>query len=157
MSIKYRKAAGKDAQAISELIVPLTRKYVCPTFDESMHDTLLQSMSVENIERYLSEGYLYVVATDDMGEIVGVAAIRDASHLYHLFVSERYQGQGLSRKLWEKVRAEVPENRRPTRFTVNSALNAEHVYRSFGFVRTEEGVRNRNGIIDVPMVLNVDC
>ncbi|EFP95378.1 hypothetical protein VIBC2010_15124 [Vibrio caribbeanicus ATCC BAA-2122] len=39
-------------------------------------------------------------------------------------------------------------------FTVNSAINAKSVYLSFGFVETQ-GIRNRSGMIDIPMVLNI--
>ncbi|MFA0492056.1 GNAT family N-acetyltransferase [Vibrio splendidus] len=39
-------------------------------------------------------------------------------------------------------------------FTVNSAVNAESVYSRFGFKRTE-GIRNRQGMIDIPMLLDL--
>ncbi|SJN54146.1 hypothetical protein VR7878_00646 [Vibrio ruber DSM 16370] len=154
MSIKIRKAVMSDAQAISDLIVPLTDKYVCSTFDTSARQVLLGSMSVENIESYLSAGYFYVVAVNRNDDVVGVAGIRDYSHLYHLFVDDNYQGQGLSRQLWDEVRQVSLNHGNHGYFTVNSAVNAEHVYFRFGFKRVE-GVRNRNGILDIPMVLEL--
>ncbi|WP_081305589.1 GNAT family N-acetyltransferase [Vibrio coralliilyticus] len=40
-------------------------------------------------------------------------------------------------------------------FTVNSAVNAEHVYLSFGFKRIN-GVRSRGGMVDIPMELTLE-
>ncbi|WP_105902160.1 GNAT family N-acetyltransferase [Vibrio gangliei] len=156
MSINIRKATKKDAETISQLIVFLTKKYVCPTCDESVHETLLNSMSPESVEKYLSENHYYVVATTPSGEIVGVAGIRDNVHLYHLFVSDNYQGKGLSRKLWESVKKVALDNGNNGHFTVNSAINAESVYLKFGFKRID-GVRHRAGMVDIPMVLETAC
>jgi len=44
----------------------------------------------------------------------------------------------------------------PRRFTVNSAVNAENIYLSFRFIRTD-GIRNRDGMIDISMVLETTC
>ncbi|WP_232304749.1 GNAT family N-acetyltransferase [Agarivorans gilvus] len=154
MSIHLRKATSSDAAAISQLILSLTEKYVCPSFAESARHILLTSMSAENVGAYLSGNYFYIVAATADEDIVGVAGIRDYSHLYHLFVDDSYQGQGLSRRLWEAVKAEALTNGNPGRFTVNSAVNAEHVYEHFGFQRID-GIRQQNGIIDVPMVLEI--
>ncbi|KUI99725.1 GNAT family N-acetyltransferase [Vibrio sp. MEBiC08052] len=154
MSIKIRQAMMSDAKAISELIVPLTRKYVCPTFEVSTHEFLLGSMAQEKIETYLSANYFYVVAVNCNDDVVGVAGIRDYSHLYHLFVDDNYQGQGLSRQLWDVVKQASLNHGNHGYFTVNSAVNAEHVYLRFGFKRID-GVRNRNGMVDIPMALEL--
>ncbi|NOU51472.1 GNAT family N-acetyltransferase [Pseudoalteromonas sp. JBTF-M23] len=152
MTIGIRKAAVSDAAAISQLITTLTEKYVCPTCEDSAGDILRSSMSVQRVTSYLSSNYLYMVATTENNEIVGVAGIKDNCHLYHLFVSDDYQGLGLSRRLWECVKQQALNNGNTGRFTVNSAINAEDVYLRFGFKRLE-GVRNRQGVLDIPMVL----
>ncbi|MGL6260287.1 GNAT family N-acetyltransferase [Vibrio sp. WXL103] len=156
MSISIRRAEISDAKAVSELILPLTKKYVCPTCEASVNGILLDSMSEENVGQYLSTNYNYVVAVTANDEVVGVAGVRDNSHLYHLFVDENYQGQGLSRKLWEVVQEIAIENGNDGVFTVNSAVNAENVYLRLGFKRIE-GIRNRRGMIDIPMLLEPDC
>lgn len=156
MSINIRKATKIDAEAISRLLVRLTEKHVCPTCDKSVHEALLNSMSPESVEKYLSENHFYMVAITPGGEIIGVAGIRDNSHLYHLFVSDNYQGKGLSRKLWETVKNVALDNGNNGCFTVNSAVNAEGVYLKFGFKRTA-GIRNRAGMVDVPMFLEIAC
>ncbi|MFA0490298.1 GNAT family N-acetyltransferase, partial [Vibrio splendidus] len=62
MSVNIRSAEISDSKAISELILPLAKKYVCPTCDASAHDILLNSMSEENVGKYLSTNYNYVIA-----------------------------------------------------------------------------------------------
>ncbi|KJY93633.1 GCN5 family acetyltransferase [Vibrio neptunius] len=156
MSITFRNAKICDAKAISELILPLAKKYVCPTCDPSVQGVLLKSMSEEKVEHYLSTNYHYVVAVTANDEVIGVAGIRDNSHLYHLFVNDRFQGHGLSRQLWEVVKENALNNGNKGIFTVNSAINAECVYLRFGFKRTK-GIRNRQGMIDIPMMLEASC
>ncbi|MDH5929250.1 GNAT family N-acetyltransferase [Vibrio lentus] len=155
MSVNIRSAEISDSKAISELILPLAKKYVCPTCDASVHDILLNSMSEENVGKYLSTNYNYVIAVTANDEVVGVAGVRDNSHLYHLFVDDNVQGNGLSRQLWEAVKEESIRNGNSGIFTVNSAVNAESVYSRFGFKRTE-GIRNRQGMIDIPMLLDLE-
>lgn len=155
MSVNIRSAEISDSKTISELILPLAKKYVCPTCDASVHDILLNSMSEENVGKYLSTNYNYVIAVTANDEVVGVAGVRDNSHLYHLFVDDNFQGNGLSRQLWEAVKEESIKNGNSGIFTVNSAVNAESVYSRFGFKRTE-GIRNRQGMIDIPMLLDLE-
>lgn len=113
-------------------------------------------MSEESIGKYLSTNYDYVVAVSTSNEVVGVAGVRDRTHLYHLFVDDNFQGNGLSRKLWEIAKEEAITKGNNGKFTVNSAVNSEGVYLRFGFKRTE-GIRNRQGMVDIPMVLESDC
>ncbi|NRF12696.1 GNAT family N-acetyltransferase [Vibrio coralliilyticus] len=143
------------SKSISELITPLTDKYVCPTCEESFRTVLLGSMAPDKIREYQESDYRYHVAEKSDGTIVGVIGMREETHLYHLFVSDDYQGQGLSRKLWETAMSDAKTRVEVTSFTVNSAVNAEHVYLNFGFKRIN-GVRNRCGMVDIPMKLTLE-
>ena len=152
MNIEIREAQLCDAKLISELIVPLVKKYVCPDCDASMQDVLLGSMSEQCIESYLSSNYCYFVAVSQDNDVIGVAGIRDNSHLYHLFVHDNFQGLGLSRQLWQAAKQQAMQKGNQGRFTVNSALGAETVYLNFGFKRIA-GIRRENGMVDIPMLL----
>ncbi|MDR8523107.1 GNAT family N-acetyltransferase [Shewanella fidelis] len=152
MNIEIREAQLCDAKSISELIVPLVKKYVCPDCDASVHDVLLGSMSEQRIESYLSSNYCYFVAVSQNKKVIGVAGIRDNSHLYHLFVHDNFQGLGLSRKLWQAAKQQAIQKGNQGRFTVNSALGAETVYLNFGFKRIA-GIRREKGMVDIPMLL----
>ncbi|MBD1577736.1 GNAT family N-acetyltransferase [Vibrio sp. S11_S32] len=113
-------------------------------------------MSMDRIKLYLSSNYSYLVAISDNNEVIGVVGIRDNSHLFHLFVHDSFQGIGLSRKLWEVAKNLAMKNGNRGRFTVNSALRAEQIYKNFGFNRID-GVRREKGMVDIPMVMDKVC
>ena len=73
MSINIRTAVIADAKAISTLIVPLVVKYICPTWQPAVRHILLDSMSEQKIESYVSANYVYLVAVDQDDVIVAVA------------------------------------------------------------------------------------
>ncbi|WP_239948236.1 GNAT family N-acetyltransferase [Dyella terrae] len=86
------------------------------------------------------------------GVLVGVAAVRNDSHVVYLFVSTRYQGQGIARKLWDRLRNDC-ERRAGTRvFTLNAAEGAVPVYQRFGFVVDRDPARLRGKVVAVPMI-----
>jgi GNAT superfamily N-acetyltransferase len=154
LNISIRKAEPADAKAVSDLMIRQSRKYILPTCGASAHDLLLASMSEASIVDYLTRGYAYHVAQAENGGILGVIGVRDNAHLYHLFVADDYRGRGVSRRLWETAKAECVAKGNAGCFTVNSAVNAENVYLSFGF-RRKGGIRIREGMVDIPMVLQV--
>lgn len=150
-----RKATSEDINAISGLLIQLSEKYITSSFTEEGRSNLLWSMRPEAIRGYLDHGFRYHVAVRD-GEILGVVAMKDDTHLYHLFVAEAEQGTGLARRLWETAKSDCLSRSSPEYFTVNSSLNAQQVYKSWGFVPVA-GVRETGGVKDIPMKLKVDC
>lgn len=145
------KAEFHHSATISKLLVTLTRKYVLPTCDASAEQRLIPSMSMLKVESYLKQGYDYYLAQDSHANIVGVIGIKDLSHIYHLFVADHFQRQGVAKKLWLHAKHESKQHGYHGPFTVNSALNAQAVYQKLGFRPTGD-VRNREGIRDIPMV-----
>ena len=85
-------------------------------------------------------------------ELVGVVALRDNSHLYHLFVAQAHQGKGLGRSLWQSVKQAAFRAGNAGRFTVNSSLNAIPAYERFGFIPSGPKVE-KHGVAFVPMQL----
>ena len=76
--------------------------------------------------------------------------MKRSSHLFHLFVSEKYQGKGLARELWGFASNVCVSNI----YTLRSSLYAVPVYRKFGFI--ESGVAGEiDGIGFQPMELRV--
>lgn len=152
--ITLKNATLGDEKNISELITPLMKKYVFPTIEAAAHDIVIESVSEKSIKNYLSENHQYMLAIKGGSKLVGVIGMRDKSHLLHLFVCESIQGSGVSRMLWEAMKEKILAEYDIEQFTVNSAINAKSVYLSFGFFETQ-GIRNRSGMIDIPMVLNI--
>ena len=97
--------------------------------------TFLRENDEDGIRGYVAAGHVYHVA-EDGGEIAGFIAIRDDSHVFHLFVDKRWHGQGLARRLWEAARAATLARGGSGVFTVNSSNHAVPVYAAFGFART---------------------
>lgn len=159
LGLVIRVAERDDADDISELVGGLAVAFLRDP-DAGDDAPILRSFTPEAIARYVTgEQYLYYVA-DIGGRIVGVAALRDDSnvfHLFHLFVAPEWQGLGISTRLWAAARdAALDEGDVPAdgTFTVNSAIGAVPVYERFGFVAVGPKVE-KNGIAFVPMKLPV--
>lgn len=148
-----RRAALSDSASISKLVSRLTRKYIAHEFSQSGTAALLESMQPEAIEKYLQSGYEYHVAEIE-GLLVGVAGMRDNSHLYHLFVDEEYQKRGIAGQLWKVAMESCLLKGNPGVFTVNSSIYARPVYEKLGFAVQSEP-RERNGVISIPMKLTI--
>lgn len=149
--MKIRPATVDDAPAISALIRPLTQAFVAGELTEEAAARLLESMEAASIRKYILSGYRYHVAEED-GKIVGAVAVKENSHLYHLFVSRDFQGRGLARQLWEAAKGASLAAGNRGRFTVHSSLGAAGLYERLGFVKTSEPVR-RSGVVYLPMKL----
>ena len=85
---------------------------------------------------------------------LGFIALRDTSHVFHLFVAKEHQRKGVARLLWKEARERALKTGAPTHFTVNSSLGAVAVYRAFDFEPTGE-VTSVHGISFLPMRLAV--
>lgn len=144
-------ASLADAQDISALIIELSAPfYISPSREGA--EPFLASVSAEAERRYLSAGNFRFHLARSNGQLAGVVALRDGSHLFHLFVAKAFQGQGLARQLWGVARSEAMQAGNPGEFTVNASLNAVPVYEKFGFVRQGE-VQRMHGICFQPMRL----
>jgi GNAT superfamily N-acetyltransferase len=149
--MKIQAASLADAEEISALIIELSDPfYVRPSRIGA--ELFLESVSAEAQRSYLSaSNFLYYVAKFQ-GGIAGVIALRDNSHLFHLFVAKPFQGMGLSSRLWRLVKSKAREAGNLGEFTVNSSLNAVVVYEKFGFVPRGD-IQNMHGISFQPMHL----
>lgn len=149
--MNIRPATLDAAAAISALILPLAAKFIAHEFSAEGPRCLLDSMAPEAIRGYLARGFRYHVAQHN-GPLLAVAGTRDNRHLYHLFVAEPAQGQGLARALWAVAKQACRDAGNPGEFTVNASRFAAGFYEKLGFERQgEEAVRH--GIIAVPMRL----
>jgi GNAT superfamily N-acetyltransferase len=87
----------------------------------------------------IAAGFVYHAALVD-GELAGFIGLRERSHVFHLFVDERWQRRGIAGRLWETARDIELESasgaRHPGVFTVNASNHALPFYESLGFVRT---------------------
>lgn len=151
--MKLRPGTPDDAAAIADLIASFQRELTDHP-DGTGADQYLASVSAQAERAYLeSNRYTYIVAEYE-GNMPGFIALRDVSHVFHLFVAREHQRLGVARRLWLEAKAKAREVAAPKHFTVNSSLLAVPVYRSFGFEPAGE-VASVHGISFLPMRLTI--
>src|SRR5436305_9788387 len=133
--MEFRVGSPADAEAIAGLIASFQSELTSDPSGAGA-EKYLASVSVQAERGYLgSERYRYLLACTD-SQLAGFIAIRDGSHLFHLFVERSYQCQGIARQLWERALRELCAPDSDGGFTVNSSPAAVPVYQAFGFVAT---------------------
>jgi ribosomal protein S18 acetylase RimI-like enzyme len=147
--MNIRPASPNDAHAISRLIQSVAHFFTLDPKGAGAED-FLRSISPGAIESYVNApNFTYLAGFMD-GELAGVVAVRDHSHLYHLFIAPKFQRQGLAKELWLEVMADSIQRGNPGEFTVNSTPIAVPVYESFGFAVSGPKIETM-GIAFVPM------
>lgn len=116
-------ATVADASRISVLIRELSRPFLVSPSGEGA-EPFFAAISESAIKGYVSASNFEYFVAEAQGLLAGVVALRDNSHLFHLFVAEPFQGQGLGGKLWQMVKARAIQSGNPGEFTVNSSLGA---------------------------------
>ena len=130
--MSIRKAELTDAVEIRNLVFSLAHFFL-EDGNESLPLWLDDSLKISSFEKRLTEQeYTNFVYLRD-AEIVGYISILNGNHIYYLFVSEKFQGRGIARKLWDHAKSELPV----TSYTVRSSIFATPIYESFGFKITE--------------------
>lgn len=138
-----------DSPAIAALIDSLAADILADPGAPAA-EAFIASISPAAIAGYIrNPGYRYILGYIG-GTLVGAAAMRDNSHLYHLFVSARFQRRGIAKALWTQLRDTATAAGNPGAFTVNSSINAIAVYSRLGFVAVDE-VQHKNGLQFQPM------
>ena len=147
--MEYRAGSPADAEAIAALIASFQRELTDdPSGAGAEH--FLATVSLQAEREYLgSARYRYLVAYSN-SKLAGFIAIRDGSHLFHLFVDRSHQRQGIGRQLWERALREVCVPNSDGVVTVNSSLPAVPVYEAFGFVAAGS-IQREHGISFLPM------
>ena len=147
--IEFRAGSPADAEAIADLIASFQSELTDDASGAGAED-FLASVSLQSERNYLaSDRYRYLLAFAG-SHLAGFIAIRDRSHLFHLFVERAHQRQGIARIMWEHALRELCVPNGDGAFTVNSSLQAVPVYQAFGFTAAGPAQR-KHGISFVPM------
>ena len=155
--MQIRQATISDANCIANLISGLALKFITPEFSAEATQHFLNANNQAAIEGFFEQDFVYFVAehTGVAGaEIIGCIGMCNHSHLYHLFIAEAWQGQGLARSLWQQAMSYCAAQGNTGRYTVNSSNNAVAVYQSLGFVRTAP-MQQMHGVLFNPMLLDI--
>lgn len=147
--MKVRGAIKDDASSLCTLVISLSHFYLENDQDELpswFRETLTQEAFLNRIESDDYHNFVY----EDQGKVIGYLSMKGNRHLYHLFVSEPYQGKGISRQLWNHVMIECVSDI----YTLRSSLFAVPVYKRFGF-KVSGDAEEKEGIGFQPMELSL--
>jgi GNAT superfamily N-acetyltransferase len=148
--MEIRSGSPSDAEAIARLIASFQTELTDDPSGTGAEE-YLASVSVRAEREYLASArYRYLLGYSD-SQLVGFIAIRDGSHLFHLFVERAHQRKGIARALWERALHELGPPETQGAFTVNSSLAAVPVYRALGFLPAGS-IRSVHGISFLPML-----
>ncbi len=153
--IRYHLARPVDALAIGKLARRVTRRWILPDLPSSATPLLLAGMSARVIRRKIVAGQRFHLACQEDGRVVGVAAMRDDSHLFQFFVSTGMQRRGIARRLWRRVMRDAMRRAGTGHFTLKSSMMAVPVYRHLGFEPDEPLLISAGGVITQPMHLDL--
>ncbi len=152
--VSIRPATLTDAGAISQLIIPLVKEFIAHEYSRHGQQTMINSMTDTAIRHNLRRGFEYLVAEvkeKTKTKMVGVLAIKNKNHIYHLFVDRDYHKQKIAKQLW----TEYLSNNSSQSFTVNSSKYAVGFYQSIGFEPTDE-IYEKEGVTCYPMIRKVE-
>lgn len=147
--MELRKATRDDAEQIQHLVHDLAHYYLTPYHSE-LPSWLSSSFNLKNFELRLSDNNFINLVCEENNSIIGYISVKDRYHIYHLFVSEEHQNQGIARALWNEVKMLC----RAHEYKVRSSLYAVPVYEKFGFRKTTS-IETKDNIQFQSMKLNL--
>ena len=147
--LTIRKARSADASHISELIRKVAYRFNSSASGE-VAPWFLASVTASAIAGHIADTkFNYLVGFVGQA-LAGVIALRDTTHVHHLFVAPEFHRQGIAAKLWEHAKADAIALGNKESFSVRSSEYAVPVYERFGFHVV--GARaEKDGVIFVPM------
>ncbi|MBY0573269.1 MAG: GNAT family N-acetyltransferase [Undibacterium sp.] len=152
--MQIRHATESDAPAISALVHSVAHYF---TIDPSGlgAEEFFNTITPSAIAGYITAAnFDYYVGVNETQQIIAAIALRDNSHLYHLFVTEKEQGKGYAKCLWLNLKDAALAHGNAGKFTVNASIFAQPMYTTFGFIQTSEA-QEMHGLRFVPMVLDL--
>lgn len=152
--VEIRPMRRGDIKTVCAMVLRVFDQFIAPLHDAEGAARFGDYVNPVALAARLN-GHFVLVAEVDR-QIIGVVEMREYQHVSMLFVAAAYQGQGISRRLWDAARTICLEKVPDTgAFTVNSAPNAVAVYTRFGFVPTDVE-QIRNSIRYTPMRLTLE-
>lgn len=152
--LHLRLARPGDAPAISVLARRVARRWILPDQPQEAGQALLARLGTRALRERMREGQRFHLAWLDE-VLVGVAGMREDSHLVQFFVSTRHQGHGIASRLWRRAMADAVRRAGTRRFTLNATRGAVPVYEHLGFVATGPEGFSPAGVRTTPMALEL--
>jgi GNAT superfamily N-acetyltransferase len=154
--LRMRLAKPEDAPAIAVLVRRVVRRWVLPDQSRKAGKAFLARTGTRFLRQRIIDGQRIHLAY--LGDVlVGISAMRDDCHLVHFFVSTRYQGRGIARRLWQRTMRDAIRRAGTRRFTLNATRVAVPVYLHLGFrvVSPEQVAHQGMRVTPMKMILPV--
>lgn len=149
--LTIRHAVPTDADDISQLIHGVAGGCTINPIGEGA-ELFFSSITAQAIGSFISNAnLLYLLGFFD-DKLVGVVAIRDGRHVFHLFVAPAFQYQGIGTTLALTAIKSSLAAKPSEIFTVNSSLPAVPFYARLGFQQHGPSVED-HGVAFIPMQL----
>jgi len=148
------KEIGKnDLKQALDLVNKVFSEFVAVDYSEQGKETFQNYLKTkyDEVSADIQTGHKKLWGYYENGEIVGVIASRDKSHIALMFVDKQHHKKGIARKLFDTMLAETENDTNVTQITVNSSPYAVEIYEHLGFKKTDEQ-QEKDGIIYIPMV-----
>jgi len=151
------KELGKsDIRQALDLVSRVFTEFVAVDYSEQGIKTFEGFLKIryEEVSNGVQTEYKRIWGYYQDGEIAGVIATREVSHIALMFVDKQHHKKGIAKQLVNTVLAELREKAGVTQVTVNSSPYAVKVYERLGFIKTDEQ-QEKNGIIYFPMAYTI--
>ena len=137
----------------SRLVLSLSHRFVDdPEGASARH--LLATLSPDAMLERLASPHFHGWLAEDGSGACGLILMRDATHLYHLFVREDRQRGGVATALWEQALSRLGATA-AVQVTVNAAPGAVAFYEALGFAANGT-LHEDDGLRYLPMALALD-
>lgn len=148
-----KEVDGIDLKQALDLVNNVFSEFVAVDYSEQGKNTFKAYLEnkYDEVSSDLISGHKKMWACYQKGEILGVIATRDISHIALMFVDKSYHNKGISRYMFNVILEEIKLNAEITQITVNSSPYAVKVYEHLGFVKSDNQ-QEKDGIIFTPMV-----
>ena len=137
-----------------ELAQDVFMMYEAPTFTRRGTESFLSFLWGKRVREMLDDGSFRVWACHSDGELAGMIALRDNSHISLLFVKGNFHRQGIGRMLYSEAKDHAIAS--GAKFiTVNASEYGLPFYRAMGFYETDMQLTN-DGITYTPMAAKIE-
>ena len=148
-----KEVSKNDLRQALDLVNKVFSEFVAVDYSEQGKETFQNYLKTkyDEVSADIQTGHKKLWGYYENGEIVGVIASRDKSHIALMFVDKQHHKKGIARKLFDTMLAETENDTNVTQITVNSSPYAVEIYEHLGFKKTDEQ-QEKDGIIYIPMV-----
>ena len=151
------KEVGKnDLKQALDLVNKVFSEFVAVDYSKQGNKTFNDYLKTkyDEVATDLQTGYKKLWGYYENGEIIGVIATREISHIALMFVAKQHHRKGIARQLFDTVHEDVKSSAEVTKITVNSSPYAVKIYERLGFMKTNNQ-QEKDGIIYVPMAFTL--